>query len=56
MYLGAEDALDDDDDDDDQDECHWCRRAIVDGGYGIEGHQFCNGKCADAWWWEWCRE
>jgi hypothetical protein len=51
-YLGVDAALDDDEDE----ACHWCRRMLVNDGYGIEGFQFCDEDCANAWWWEWCRE
>lgn len=58
MYLGVDDALDDDFwDADEREYCHWCRKELTyEPAYGIEGHEFCDADCADAWWWEWCRE
>jgi len=44
------------DSDDEDERCHWCRLVLVDGGYGIEGFDFCNESCANSWWEEWCRE
>lgn len=40
----------------DDEHCHWCQLVLADGGYGIEGYQFCDEACANEWWEEWCRE
>lgn len=41
---------------DEDEHCHWCQLVLADGGYGIEGYQFCDESCANEWWEEWCRE